>query len=72
MRYSLPLAALLALSGCYNMPGGDVTADSSGANSVNGSIHVPAGTHSKSVGTVNGWYLVYELAGKTPPTAGAA
>ncbi len=42
------------LTGCYNMPGGDVTADGGGANTVNGSIHVPAGTHSESVGTVNG------------------
>jgi DUF4097 and DUF4098 domain-containing protein YvlB len=57
-----PLAALLALTGCYNMPGGDVTADSSGANTVNGSIHVPAGTHSKSVGTVNGGIHVDENA----------
>jgi hypothetical protein len=52
-RY-IPLAALLALAGCYNMPGGDVTADKSGANTVNGSIHVPAGAHSGGVGTVNG------------------
>lgn len=48
------LAALLTLAGCYNMPGGDVTADGSGANTVNGSIHVPAGAHSGEVGTVNG------------------
>jgi len=52
-RY-FPLAALLALAGCYNMPGGDVTADQSGANTVNGSIRVPAGTHGGGVGTVNG------------------
>ena len=52
-RY-FPLAALLALAGCYNMPGGDVAADANGANSVNGSIHVPAGAHSGGVGTVNG------------------
>ena len=46
---------LLTLAGCYNMPGGDVTAEGSGgANTVNGSIHVPAGTHSGGVGTVNG------------------
>jgi DUF4097 and DUF4098 domain-containing protein YvlB len=57
-----PLAALLALTGCYNMPGGDVTADSSGANTVNGSIRVPAGTHTKSVGTVNGSIHVDENA----------
>ena len=54
MRRYIPLAALLTLTGCYNMPGGDVTADGSGANTVNGSIHVPAGTHSGAVGTVNG------------------
>ena len=53
-RY-FPFAVLLTLAGCYNMPGGDVTADgSSGANTVNGSIHVPAGTHTGGVGTVNG------------------
>jgi hypothetical protein len=54
MRRYLPLAALLTLTGCYNMPGGDVTADGSGTKTVNGSIHVPAGTHSGAVGTVNG------------------
>ena len=54
MRRYFPLAALLTLAGCYNMPGGDVTAGDSGANSVNGSIHVPAGSHSGAVGTVNG------------------
>ena len=54
MRRYLPLAALLALAGCYNMPGGDVTANGGGTNTVNGSIHVPAGTHSGAVGTVNG------------------
>jgi DUF4097 and DUF4098 domain-containing protein YvlB len=54
MRRHLALAALLTLTGCYNMPGGDVTANDSGAKSVNGSIHVPAGTHSGAVGTVNG------------------
>jgi hypothetical protein len=55
MRRYIPFAALLTLAGCYNMPGGDVTANGSEAtNSVNGSIHVPAGTHSGAVGTVNG------------------
>ena len=49
-----PLAALLLLTGCYNMPGGEVTADANGAKTVNGSIQVPPGTHSQSVGTVNG------------------
>jgi len=46
-------AALLLLGGCYNMPG-DVTAGDSGANTVNGSIHVPAGAHSGALSTVNG------------------
>jgi hypothetical protein len=54
MRRYLPIAALLTLTGCYNMPGGDVTADGSGTNSVNSSIHVPAGSKSGSVKTVNG------------------
>ena len=54
MRRFIPLAVLLTLSGCYNMPGSDVTASDSGANTVNGSIHVPAGTHSGAVETVNG------------------
>ena len=54
MRRYFPLAALLTLAGCYNMPGGDVPADGSGANTVNGSIHVPAGTRSGAVATVNG------------------
>jgi len=53
VRY-LPFAALVLLAGCFNMPGGDVTADGSGANAVNGSIHVPAGTKSGELGTVNG------------------
>ncbi|HYB65656.1 MAG TPA: hypothetical protein VEC59_10395 [Steroidobacteraceae bacterium] len=54
MQRYFPLAALLALAGCYNMPGGDVTADGGEAKTVNGSIHVPAGTHSGGVATVNG------------------
>src|SRR5215467_4743206 len=54
MRCHIPIAALLALAGCYNMPGGEVNATDSGANTVNGSIHVPTGTHSGSVQTVNG------------------
>jgi hypothetical protein len=53
VRY-IPLAVPLLLAGCFNMPGGDVTADSSGANTVNGSIHVPAGTKSGELATVNG------------------
>jgi DUF4097 and DUF4098 domain-containing protein YvlB len=62
MSRNYSLALLLSLAGCYNMPGGDVTADADGANSVNGSIHVPAGTHSKNVGTVNGSIHVDENA----------
>jgi DUF4097 and DUF4098 domain-containing protein YvlB len=62
MRRYFPLAVLLTLAGCYNMPGGDVTADGSGANTVNGSIHVPAGTHSGGVGTVNGSIRIDENA----------
>lgn len=62
MPRNYSLALLLTLAGCYNMPGGDVTADANGANSVNGSIHVPAGTHSKNVGTVNGSIHVDENA----------
>jgi len=54
MRFTIPFAALLTLAGCYNMPGGDVTPNDSGAQSVNSSIHVPAGTHSGAVDTVNG------------------
>lgn len=53
MRRYHAFAAFLLLTGCYNMPG-DVTAGDSGANTVNGSIHVPAGSHSGAVGTVNG------------------
>lgn len=53
VRY-FPLAACLLLAGCFNMPAGEVTADGSGANSVNGSIHVPAGRKSGELGTVNG------------------
>lgn len=62
MRRYVPLAALLTLAGCYNMPGGDVTASGSGANTVNGSIHVPAGTHTGAVGTVNGSIRIDENA----------
>jgi DUF4097 and DUF4098 domain-containing protein YvlB len=53
VRQYQAFAALLLLSGCYNMPG-DVTAGDSGANTVNGSIHVPAGSHSGALSTVNG------------------
>jgi cytoskeletal protein CcmA (bactofilin family) len=51
----LGLAGCLALAGCgVGGPNGDVTAGQSGANTVNGSIRVPAGLHSGAVGTVNG------------------
>jgi DUF4097 and DUF4098 domain-containing protein YvlB len=51
------LAVLVAVgmgaAGCDGV-NGDVTAGQGGANTVNGSIHVPAGEHSGAVGTVNG------------------
>jgi len=57
MRHCDLAAALVvlagALTGC-DVSGGDVTATQAGANTVNGSIHVPAGMHSANVGTVNG------------------
>jgi DUF4097 and DUF4098 domain-containing protein YvlB len=57
MRQQLFLAALIGVTttfaGC-DVGGGDVTATQSGANTVNGSISVPAGLHSGSVNTVNG------------------
>lgn len=61
MRRYHAFAALMLLAGCYNMPG-DVTAGDSGANTVNGSIHVPAGSHSGGLGTVNGSIHVDENA----------
>lgn len=42
-----------SLCGCDN-PNADVTAGKSGSTTVNGAVHVPAGTHVQSVGTVNG------------------
>ncbi|TLZ48302.1 MAG: hypothetical protein E6K22_15665 [Gammaproteobacteria bacterium] len=55
-RYGL-LAMLgvvaMAVAACDGV-NGDVTATESGAGTVNGSIHVPAGQHSGAVGTVNG------------------
>ena len=57
MRYSTFLALVVAgatLSGCGVAGNGDVTATEHGANTINGSIHVPAGMHSGTVGTVNG------------------
>ena len=43
----------MAVAACDGV-NGDVTATESGAGTVNGSIHVPAGQHSGAVGTVNG------------------
>ena len=50
------VTALVVLTGAITGCGinADVTATAAGANTVNGSIHVPAGMHSGSVGTVNG------------------
>jgi DUF4097 and DUF4098 domain-containing protein YvlB len=58
MRQPLFLALLIlaaaAIAGCEEGINGDVTATQSGANTVNGSIHVPANLHSGTLGTVNG------------------
>jgi DUF4097 and DUF4098 domain-containing protein YvlB len=59
MRQQLFLAVLMvvtaATAGCEEGGvNGDVTATQSGANTVNGSILVPAGLHSGTLGTVNG------------------
>ncbi len=52
-RYVLAvLGASTLMSGCDS--GGDVTASGTGANTINGSVHVPAGEHTGAVGTVNG------------------
>lgn len=57
MRHFRFLALLVAgatLGGCGVAGNGDVTATEHGANTINGSIHVPAGLHTGAVGTVNG------------------
>jgi DUF4097 and DUF4098 domain-containing protein YvlB len=57
MRHQLFLALLIvaaATAGCGEGVNGDVTATQSGANTVNGSITVPANLHSGSLETVNG------------------
>lgn len=58
MRQQLILALLIILAaataGCGEGVNGDVTATQSGANTVNGSITVPANLHSGSLETVNG------------------
>jgi DUF4097 and DUF4098 domain-containing protein YvlB len=50
----LLLLAAAALGGCNGSPNGDVTAGQGDAQTVNGSVRVPAGQHSGAVGTVNG------------------
>jgi DUF4097 and DUF4098 domain-containing protein YvlB len=51
---SLLLLTTAALGACDGSPNGDVTAGQGDAQTVNGSVHVPAGQHSGAVGTVNG------------------
>src|SRR5579862_677950 len=65
MRRSVGIAMLAAVALCGAGCGGgmgDVTATESGANTVNGSIQVPAGLHSGGVSTVNGSIHVGENA----------
>jgi DUF4097 and DUF4098 domain-containing protein YvlB len=50
-----------ALGACTN-PNGDVTAGKDGGETINGSVSVPAGTHSGNIGTVNGEVEVAENA----------
>jgi DUF4097 and DUF4098 domain-containing protein YvlB len=50
----LSVAAITVAACDISHVNGDVTANESGASTVNGSIHVPAGKHSGSLGTVNG------------------
>jgi DUF4097 and DUF4098 domain-containing protein YvlB len=50
-----------ALGACTN-PNGDVTAGKDGGETINGSVNVPAGTHSGNIGTVNGEVEVAENA----------
>lgn len=57
----------LAVAGCdVSHVNGDVTANESGAGTVNGSIRVPAGTHSGSLSTVNGSIHIDEAATAGP------
>src|SRR5215470_3435185 len=51
---SVLLLAAAALGACDGSPNGDVTAGQGDAQTVNGSVRVPAGQHSGAVGTVNG------------------
>jgi hypothetical protein len=52
-RYVLAvLGATAVITGCDNAD--HVVVSGNGANTINGSVHVPAGEHSGAVGTVNG------------------
>jgi DUF4097 and DUF4098 domain-containing protein YvlB len=50
----LRLTVLCAALGACTNPNGDVTAGKDGGETINGSVSVPAGTHSGNIGTVNG------------------
>jgi len=62
---SLLLLTAVVLGGCDGSPNGDVTAGQGDATTVNGSVRVPAGTHSGAVGTVNGAVTIGENASVT-------
>jgi DUF4097 and DUF4098 domain-containing protein YvlB len=53
LRAVLGVLVAMAVAACDGV-NGDVTATESGAGTVNGSIHVPAGLRSGALGTVNG------------------
>jgi len=53
LKFCVALGAAFA-AGCGMAGSGDVTATDKGASTVNGSIHVPTGLHSGTLGTVNG------------------
>lgn len=60
------VAGFAVLAGCNIDAGnGDVTASKDGGNTVNGSIRVPAGEHSGSVGAVNGSIKIEQNASVT-------
>jgi DUF4097 and DUF4098 domain-containing protein YvlB len=52
--FSAVLLVSAAVAGCDVAGNGDVTAGQHGANTINGSIDVPAGEQTGAVGTVNG------------------
>jgi DUF4097 and DUF4098 domain-containing protein YvlB len=54
------IATAVTIAGCDS--GGDVIASGGSANTINGSVHVPAGQHTGAVGTVNGSVDVAENA----------